>query len=98
VPILEHPAELNVQTAAAIFSLLTDYQLSIGKPALGFLNPWLYDDVGGLAGFNDITSGRNPGCGTTGFSAEPGWDAVRPASLCLFVFGFADSDPRRSPA
>lgn len=27
-------------------------------------------------GFNDITSGNNPGCGTNGFSAQPGWDPV----------------------
>ncbi|KAF8265095.1 peptidase S8/S53 domain-containing protein [Lactarius quietus] len=27
-------------------------------------------------GFNDITSGSNPGCGTEGFSAVPGWDPV----------------------
>jgi hypothetical protein len=32
----------DVQTAAAIFSLLNDYRLSNGKPPLGFLNPWLY--------------------------------------------------------
>ena len=26
--------------------------------------------------FNDITNGTNPGCGTEGFSAQPGWDPV----------------------
>ncbi|KAH9025386.1 hypothetical protein EDB85DRAFT_1982937, partial [Lactarius pseudohatsudake] len=34
----------------------------------------LYHD--GFAGLNDITSGSNPGCGTDGFSAIPGWDPV----------------------
>ncbi|KAL4252873.1 tripeptidyl-peptidase II [Abortiporus biennis] len=28
------------------------------------------------AGFNDITSGSNPGCGTNGFTAGTGWDPV----------------------
>ena len=27
-------------------------------------------------GFNDITSGSNPGCGTNGFFATEGWDPV----------------------
>ena len=26
--------------------------------------------------FNDITNGTNPGCGTEGFNATPGWDPV----------------------
>ncbi|KAI9443540.1 subtilisin-like protein [Lactarius indigo] len=44
------------------------------RPPLGFLNFRLYGD--GFAGLNDITSGSNPGCGTDGFSAVPGWDPV----------------------
>ncbi|KAF8262581.1 peptidase S8/S53 domain-containing protein [Lactarius quietus] len=59
---------------AAIISMLNDYRLSIGRPPLGFLNPWLYG--GGLGGLNDITGGSNPGCGTPGFSAVVGWDPV----------------------
>ena len=64
---------------AGIISLLNDYLLYRGKKPLGFANPWLY----GLAvvGMNDITIGSNPGCGTEGFSATAGWDAVRPACL-----------------
>ncbi|KAH9054084.1 subtilisin-like protein [Lactarius deliciosus] len=50
------------------------HELLDSRPPLGFLNIRLYDD--GLAGFNDITSGSNPGCGTDGFSAVPGWDPV----------------------
>ncbi|KAF8258353.1 peptidase S8/S53 domain-containing protein [Lactarius quietus] len=61
-------------TVAAIFSLLNDYLLSIGKKPLGFLNPWLYGL--GVVGMNDIKSGSNPGCGTEGFSAVAGWDPV----------------------
>jgi hypothetical protein len=96
VLILENPAELNVQTAAAVFSLLNDYVLSRGKPPLGFLNPWLYES--GLTGFDDIVHGNNPGCTTEGFFAVEGWDPVRLAKLCLAVLGFADSDRCRSPA
>ncbi|KAH9175612.1 subtilisin-like protein [Lactarius sanguifluus] len=63
-----------VPTVAGIISLLNDYLLSTGKSPLGFLNPWLYGL--GAAGFNDIASGSNPGCGTDGFSAVYGWDPV----------------------
>ncbi|KAH9030352.1 subtilisin-like protein [Lactarius pseudohatsudake] len=61
-------------TVAGIISLLNDYLLSTGKSPLGFLNPWLYGL--GAAGFNDIASGSNSGCGTDGFSAIYGWDPV----------------------
>ena len=27
-------------------------------------------------GFNDITNGTNPGCGTAGFNTSRGWDPV----------------------
>ena len=65
----------DVQTAAATISWINDYLISEGKSPLGFLNPWLYG-IGWL-GFNDITTGRNPGCGTLGFEASEGWDPVR---------------------
>ncbi|KAH8981849.1 hypothetical protein EDB86DRAFT_393680 [Lactarius hatsudake] len=64
----------STPTVAAIISLLNDYLITNGSPPLGFLDIWLYDD--GIAGLNDITSGYNPGCGTDGFSAIPGWDPV----------------------
>ncbi|KAF8265082.1 subtilisin-like protein [Lactarius quietus] len=59
---------------ASMISLLNDFLLSRNEPPLGFLNPWLYGH--GQAGLNDITSGSNPGCNTSGFSAIVGWDAV----------------------
>jgi len=61
-------------TVAGVVSLLNDFRLSEGKTSLGFLNPLLYST--GLPGLNDITSGTNPGCGTTGFTARAGWDPV----------------------
>ncbi|KAH8981856.1 subtilisin-like protein [Lactarius hatsudake] len=67
----------SAPTVAGVVSLLNDYLITNGRPPLGFLNIRLYDD--GIAGLNDITSGYNPGCGTDGFSAVPGWDPVRPA-------------------
>ncbi|KAF8257511.1 peptidase S8/S53 domain-containing protein [Lactarius quietus] len=32
----------STPVAAAVISLLNDYRISQGRPALGFLNPWLY--------------------------------------------------------
>ncbi|KAI0331649.1 subtilisin-like protein [Cubamyces sp. BRFM 1775] len=61
-------------TFAAVIALLNDFRLSRGKAPLGFLNPLIYST--GAAGFNDITSGSNPGCGTNGFTAGAGWDPV----------------------
>ncbi|KAI0271755.1 hypothetical protein BGY98DRAFT_922831, partial [Russula aff. rugulosa BPL654] len=61
-------------TAAGVISLLNDYLISKGKSPLDFLNI-LTNSTSGM-GFNDITSGSNPGCGTSGFSATKGWDPV----------------------
>ncbi|KAI9448945.1 subtilisin-like protein [Lactarius psammicola] len=64
----------SAPTVASIISLLNDYLISIDRPPLGWLNPWLYGKA--LGGLRDITYGSNPGCGTDGFSAIPGWDPV----------------------
>ncbi|KAH9020209.1 subtilisin-like protein [Lactarius pseudohatsudake] len=61
-------------TVAGIISLLNDHLISTGRHTLGFLNLLLYGH--GRSGINDITSGSNPGCGTGGFTAIPGWDPV----------------------
>ncbi|KAM5534444.1 hypothetical protein V8D89_011911 [Ganoderma adspersum] len=64
-------------TFAGFVSLLNSARLSAGLPPLGFLNPLVYA-VHAFApdAFNDITTGNNPGCGTPGFNATEGWDAV----------------------
>ena len=49
---------------AGFVSLLNDVRISNGRPPLGFLNPFIYSI--GKSGFNDITVGNNPGCGTPG--------------------------------
>ena len=69
----------NEQAAAALFSLLNDYLISNHRPPLGWLNPWLYDPIVQAVGFNDISTGNNPGCDTLGFFAADGWDPVRSA-------------------
>ncbi|KAI0727417.1 peptidase S8/S53 domain-containing protein [Fomitopsis betulina] len=61
-------------TFASVVALLNDELISSGKPVLGFLNPWLYSNAS--SALNDITTGDNPGCGTTGFNATVGWDPV----------------------
>lgn len=58
---------------ASIVTLLNEERLSAGKKPVGFLNPTIYKHP---EMFNDITIGANPGCGTKGFSASPGWDPV----------------------
>ena len=57
-----------------VLSLLNEDRLKDGKSSLGFINPLLYKSL--HTGFNDITSGSNPGCYTNGFSATEGWDPV----------------------
>nr|GAT56545.1 subtilisin-like protein [Mycena chlorophos] len=61
-------------TFAGVVALLNDARITAGKAPLGFLNPIFYANA--TAGFNDIVSGSNPGCGQAGFTAVAGWDAV----------------------
>jgi tripeptidyl-peptidase-1 len=60
-------------TFAGVVSLLVAARVKAGKPALGFLNPFLYQQADA---FGDITAGFNPGCGTAGFAALEGWDPL----------------------
>merc|ERR1712216_972344 len=58
---------------SGIFALLNDARLAAGKPALGFLNPFIYQNA---AAFNDVTSGKNNAGIGEGFTAIKGWDAA----------------------
>ena len=64
---------------ASLITLLNDYQVSKGKPKLGFVNPVLYQMA---ETFNDITVGNNwctemQCCNSTfGYEAAVGWDPV----------------------
>ncbi|KAI1124156.1 peptidase S8/S53 domain-containing protein [Nemania abortiva] len=57
----------------AVVTLINEARLEAGKAPVGFIHPVLYahPEV-----FNDITSGDNRGCRTTGFPATEGWDPV----------------------
>ncbi|TFY61990.1 hypothetical protein EVJ58_g4155 [Rhodofomes roseus] len=70
--------------SAAIFSAINDARLAIGKSPIGFINPAIYTPEF-MAAFNDITTGSNPGCGTEGFYAQPGWDPVTGVGTPNFV-------------
>jgi tripeptidyl-peptidase-1 len=78
----------SAPAAAAIFSLVNDALAAEGKPALGWLNPWLYS--AGSKGFKDVVAGSNTGCNTAGFPAKQGWDAATgfgtPVSDCPSLF------------
>ena len=45
---------------SSIIALLNDARFRAGKPALGFLNPWLY--AIGYTALTDITGGGSQGC------------------------------------
>jgi len=59
--------------AAGIFAKVNGVRLAAGKPALGFLNPFIYKNP---AAFFDVTSGTNSDAKTYGFTAVKGWDAA----------------------
>jgi len=60
-------------TVAGVFALLNNVRLAAGKPPLGFLNPFIYQNA---AAFNDVTSGKNNAGFGNGFTAIKGWDAA----------------------
>lgn len=72
----------STPTMSAVLALVNDALVGAGKPVLGFLNPWLYSI--GRKAFTDITIGASIGCNTSGFPAEPGWDAVTGWGTPLF--------------
>ncbi|KAF7976406.1 hypothetical protein HWV62_6805 [Athelia sp. TMB] len=59
----------------SLITLVNDARLAAGKKPIGFLNTIIYSSAF-KAGFNDIVSGSNPGCGTKGFTTAKGWDPV----------------------
>jgi len=59
---------------AGIVALVNDALATLGRPPLGWLNPWIYRT--GWKGFRDVTVGSNVGCDTPGFPARKGWDAA----------------------
>ena len=70
---LEGGTSASTPIFASIINRINEERLAVGKNPVGFVNPTLYANPWAL---NDITNGTNPGCGTVGFSAVPGWDPV----------------------
>merc|ERR1711937_154743 len=56
---------------AGIFARLNGLRLAAGKPALGFLNPFIYQNP---QAFFDVTVGKNNANQKDGFTATEGWD------------------------
>ncbi|PIL33192.1 hypothetical protein GSI_04642 [Ganoderma sinense ZZ0214-1] len=65
---------------ASVVALLNDRLAAKGRPPLGFLNPLLYSPAG-MAALNDIATGSNLACGTSGFPAKEGWDPAAVTGL-----------------
>ncbi|KAF2030683.1 subtilisin-like protein [Setomelanomma holmii] len=58
---------------ASVVALLNNARAAAGKPGLGFLNPWIYEQ--GYKGLNDIVDGGSTGC--TGRSIYSGLASSR---------------------
>ena len=63
----------SAPTFGSLITLINEQRANSGKKSLGFINPTLYANPSMM---NDITTGGNQGCGTSGFSAVDGWDPV----------------------
>jgi hypothetical protein len=73
-------------TFAGLVSLLNEARLDAGKPAMGFLNPFLYKNE---AAFFDVTVGSNKvsrggGAMPYGFNCSAGWDPATGLGTPLF--------------
>jgi len=58
---------------AGIFARLNGLRLAAGKPAMGFLNPFIYQNP---SSFFDVKAGVNKDTSKYGFTAVEGWDAA----------------------
>jgi len=75
----------TIQIVAGMIPLVKDYLISQGKPALGFLNPWVCG--GDLAlGFNYITSGSTRAALPTDSLPSRDRTPYDPPALRLFTF------------
>lgn len=68
--VLVYGTSASAPIVASIVSQLNDARLAKGLPNLGYLNHLIYGKWGGSKALNDIVSGSNPGCNTTGFPVE----------------------------
>lgn len=70
---LVYGTSASAPTLGAVITLINEQLVAAGKSPVGFINPVLYANPDALV---DVVSGTNPGCGTDGFEATPGWDPV----------------------
>jgi tripeptidyl-peptidase-1 len=74
-------------TFAGLVSLLNEARLKAGKPAMGYLNPWLYKNP---SAFTDITVGNSSvgrygeSLGKHGWLCAKGWDPVTGLGTPIF--------------
>ncbi|KAJ8585972.1 subtilisin-like protein [Rhizopogon salebrosus TDB-379] len=68
---LVYGTSASTPVVGAILTMVNDTRIASGKPPIGFINPAIYS-AGFAGGFNDVTDGTNPGCGTLGFNARLG--------------------------
>lgn len=61
----------STPVVAGIFARLNNARLHAGKPPLGFVNPWIYQNADC---FQDVVRGVNDGGGEYGFECAEGWD------------------------
>ena len=75
---------------AGLVNRIVEERIKIGKGSIGFINPALYKNPRVL---NDVVSGRNPGCGTKGFSCAKGWVSCCNSSACAARSLTTEQDP-----
>jgi tripeptidyl-peptidase I len=67
----------STPTFSALITLLNDMLFNANKPALGFLNQWIYQtNSADSTAFNDIVIGNNKQSCCPGFPTSKGWDPV----------------------
>ncbi|CAK7208697.1 hypothetical protein SBRCBS47491_000179 [Sporothrix bragantina] len=66
---------------AAMLTLVNEARLRANKTTVGFVHLVLYQHP---EVFTDIVDGSNPGCGSKGFVATPGWDPVTGLGTPIF--------------
>merc|ERR1712151_1163642 len=77
----------SAPTFASLVSLLNEARLKAGKPAMGYLNTWLYKNPDA---FTDITVGTDAigrggqSLGRYGFECTKGWDPVTGLGTPIF--------------
>jgi len=71
---------------ASLLALMNNIQFNAKKPALGFVNPWIYQTLAAHPdAFYDVTTGTNNAGSGEGFRAYKGWDPCTGVGTPNFV-------------